>query len=142
MLKVFLELPVLLEQPAYLVLIVLEYLTPLIVEGLLNVVELVAVVGAHLIELKLHRCDQEVDVVVLVLQRVHILIVLGLQLLHELADETLLLLNDLGACVFLLVDILMTVIEGNKIPWLTPHSLLFPRDRSRSTQFQRFSCDL
>lgn len=110
MLKVFLELPVLLEQPAYLVLVILEYLTPLIIEGLLNVVELVAVVGAHLVELKLHRCDQEVDVVVLVLQRVHILVVLGLQLLHKLANETLLLLNDLRTCVLLLVDVLKVTV--------------------------------
>jgi hypothetical protein len=53
-LEVFFRLSVLLKESADLVLIILEDLAALVIEGLLNVVELVAVVCAHLIELELH----------------------------------------------------------------------------------------
>ena len=46
------------EQLPYLVLVALEYLRPLVIEGLLDVVELVTVVRAHLSELELHGRDQ------------------------------------------------------------------------------------
>ena len=105
-LEMLLKFAVLLEQPANLVLVVLEDLAALFVEGLLDVVELVAVVGTHLVELELHRGDQKVNVVVLVLQRVHILIVLGLQLLHELPNQLLLLIDDLTTGILLLLDVL------------------------------------
>jgi len=105
-LEVFFKFSMLLEQSADLVLVVLEYLAALVVERLLDVVELVAVVRAHLIELELHRRDQQVDVVVLLLERIHVLVVLGLELLHEPADQLLLLLDDLSAGLLLLVDVL------------------------------------
>jgi hypothetical protein len=96
------------EQLPYLVLVALEYLRPLVIEGLLDVVELVTVVRAHLSELELHGRDQQIDVVVLLLERVHILIIFGLELLHKLADQVLLLGDDLLAGVLLLVDVLET----------------------------------
>ena len=54
MLEVFFELSVLLKESADLILIILEDLTTLIIEGLFNIVELIAVVCAHLVELELH----------------------------------------------------------------------------------------
>ena len=56
--------------------------------------------------MEFHRCDQQVDVIVLLLQGVHILVILGLELLHELADEVLLLTDDSQAGILLLVDVL------------------------------------
>ncbi len=54
MLEVFFRLSVLLEESADLILIIFEDLAALVIKGLLNVVELVAVICAHLIELELH----------------------------------------------------------------------------------------
>ena len=71
-----LQLAVLLEQSANLILVVLEDLAALVVESFLDIVKLVAVVGTHLVELEFHRCDEEIDVVILVLQGVHILVIL------------------------------------------------------------------
>lgn len=54
MLEVFFELSVLLKESADLILIILEDLATLIIECLFNIVELIAVVCAHLVELELH----------------------------------------------------------------------------------------
>lgn len=106
MLEVLFELLVLLKEVLDLVLIALEDLAALIVERFFNVVQLVRVVSAHLVELEFHRGDQEIDVIILLLQGVHILVILGLELLHELADEVLLLTDDSLAGILLLIDVL------------------------------------
>ena len=48
----------LIKQLLDLILVPLKDLRSLIIEGLLDVVELVAVVSAHLTELELHVCNQ------------------------------------------------------------------------------------
>jgi hypothetical protein len=105
-LEVLFELLVLLKEVLDLVFITLEDLAALIVERFLNVVQLVRVVCAHLVELEFHRGDQQIDVIVLLLQGVHIFVILGLELLHELADEVFLLANDSLAGILLLIDVL------------------------------------
>ena len=86
LLELFLCPPVVLEQLPYLVFVALEDLRPLVVEGLLDVVQLVAVVSPHLRKLKLHARDEQVDVVVLLLEGSYILLVLKFKLAHELLD--------------------------------------------------------
>jgi len=54
MLEVFFRLSMVVKESADLILIILEDLAALVIESLLNVVELVAVVCSHLIELELH----------------------------------------------------------------------------------------
>jgi hypothetical protein len=54
MLEMFFQFPVFFEQPSYLILIIFQYLASFIVEGFFNIVELVTIVGSHLIELELH----------------------------------------------------------------------------------------
>lgn len=106
MLEVLFELLVLLKEVLDLVFIALEDLAALVVERFLNVVQLVRVVSAHLVELEFHRGDKQIDVIVLLLQGVHIFVILGLELLHELADEVLLLADDSLAGILLLIDVL------------------------------------
>lgn len=88
------------------ILITLKYLRSLIVKSLLNVIELIGVVSAHLLELELHRGNQKVYVVVLLLQSVHVLIILGLELLHKKLNQRLFLRDDLSTGIFLPLDVL------------------------------------
>lgn len=100
------ELLVLLKEVLDFVFVTLKYLAALIIERFLDVVQLVRIVCAHLVELKFHRCDQQINVIVLLLQRIDILVILGLELLHELADEVLLLTDDGLAGILLLINVL------------------------------------
>ena len=100
------ELLVLLKKVLDLVFIALEDLAALIVERFLDVVQLVRIVCAHLVELEFHRGDQQIDVIVLLLQGVNILVILSLKLLHELADEVLLLPDDSQTSILLLINVL------------------------------------
>lgn len=100
------ELLVLLKEMLDLVFIALEDLAALIIERFLDVVQLVRIVCAHLVELEFHRGDQQIDVIVLLLQGVNVLVILSLKLLHELADEVLLLPDDSQTSILLLINIL------------------------------------
>jgi len=77
-LEVLLQRAVLLEELLDLLLITRQDLRPLVVESLLDVVQLVRVVSTHLRELELHVGDEHVDVIVLLLERRHVLVVLVL----------------------------------------------------------------
>ena len=106
LLEVFLELSVIFEQVLDLIFIGLEDVDALLLESSLDIVRLVRVVSAHLAELELHGGDQKIDVIVLLLERIHILIVFALELLKELPDKFLLLLNDESTSLFLELDFL------------------------------------
>ena len=140
MLKVLLQRPVLVEQLLDLLLIPRQDLRSLVIEGLLNIVQLVRVVGAHLAELELHAGNEEIDVVILLLERSDILVVLSLQLLEEELDQVLLLGDDLSARLLLLVDVLDGYVP-HLLPGPAPRSLPSPRGPATASRCPRSSCD-
>lgn len=95
-----------LEQLLDVVLVASQDVLSLLRKVLLDLIQLLTVVCTHVDELLAHRFDQVLDVVVLLLEGLHILIILASQLLHKALDQQLLLLDDLLASILLYLDVL------------------------------------
>lgn len=97
------------EELLDLVFILLKDGESLTVKLLLDLLQLIAVVITHLLELLHHRLDQTLDIVVHLLHRLDVVIVLGIKLVDELLNKRLLVGDDLRASLSLGFDVLLEV---------------------------------
>ncbi len=104
--EVLLEVLVLLEERLDLGFVLGEDLRAFQLEGVFDLAQMVGIVLSHHDELLTHLLEQFIDVVLLHLHGLHVLIVLKLELLHELADKGVFLVYNSFTGVFLLLDVL------------------------------------
>ena len=103
---VFLKLLVLQKEGLDLILVSLNDLITLSLELLLDLLELLVIIGSHVEELLAHGFDKVVNIVILLFERLHVLIILLLELVNEGRNKLVLLRDDLLASIFLDLNVL------------------------------------
>jgi hypothetical protein len=89
----------------------IEDLRALVFEGFFDTYDVLLVSGSESFVLLLHLVDEHVDVVVHGAHRFDVLLVLALELLHELINEVFLIANNLLALILLEFDFLQSVTQ-------------------------------
>ena len=97
---------VLLEEVLDLFLVALADGLALIFELTLDLDQMGVVSGTHVHELLLHSCDQGINIRGHALDGLDVVLVLGVDLTHELLDQVLLVIDDLSASSFLSLNVL------------------------------------
>mmetsp|Transcript_9 Transcript_9/g.21 ORF Transcript_9/g.21 Transcript_9/m.21 type:complete len:336 (+) Transcript_9:1004-2011(+) len=112
--------PPLLEQAVDLVLVVIQKLVALLEEGALDRLELRLVLFLKILELGSHALEHLLHIVGLLLEGLHVLLVLALELLLKLLDQLVLRVDDVAAALLLAQDLAVELLGHVLVEELGP----------------------